>query len=150
MNGNDLTNLIQDYYDHKNLKFPDFHQALSFVHTELGEVYELDLARVSGWVRNNPETKPKFSKESLGEELGDAIMMLVVAGMAEGVDPLKSLEEKIKAKMAGPTLLGSHNGVEVFGERTLKSTSFTVNLEELDDKRTDAQIKFTEGFSGGN
>src|SRR5688572_12188954 len=99
MNGNELTDLTQDYYDFRNLKFPNFHQAMSWVHTELGEVYELILARDGGWVRNNPETKEAFSKERLAEELGDAIFMLIVAGMAEGVDPLKAMEHKIREKM---------------------------------------------------
>lgn len=121
MNGNDLTDLITEYYTERNLKFPNFRDALAFVQTELGEVYELDLARVGGWKRNNPQNKPTFSKEELGRELGDAIMMLIVAGLAEGVDPLLSLENKIKSKMNKET------------KSELKSATFTTGIEEVKD-----------------
>lgn len=95
----DIIKLIEEYYSYRGYKFPTFNQAMAFVHTEIGEVYELDLARINGWVRNNPQNKPKFSKEELAKELGDAIMMLIVAGLAEDVNPLEALENKIKEKM---------------------------------------------------
>jgi NTP pyrophosphatase (non-canonical NTP hydrolase) len=95
----ELVELIKKYYDKRGLKWPTFSDALKFVHTELAEVYELDLARVGGFVRNNPETKPKFNKEDLAEELGDAIMMLLVAGIVEDVDPIAALIAKMKRKL---------------------------------------------------
>lgn len=95
----DLINLVNEYYNYRKLKFPDFSSAMKFVMTELAEVYELDLAREGGWIRNHPENKPEFSKEALSEELGDAIFMLIVAGMAEGVDPIESMKTKMKTKM---------------------------------------------------
>lgn len=95
----DLADFILHYYEKRGLKLPNFDAAMKFVHTELGEVYELDLAREGGWVRNNPESKPKFSKEALAKELGDVIMMVMVAGIVEGVDPLKALVEKMEAKL---------------------------------------------------
>lgn len=129
-NGNDLTDLITEFYNERNLKFPNSQEALAFVHTELGEVYELLLSRVGGWTRNNPETKPKFSKEELGRELGDAIMMLIVAGMAEGVDPLKSLEEKIRIKM-GQASITKRSGEKSWGTvypKEMNKTTFTTEL----------------------
>lgn len=96
----ELVELLKVYYEVRGLKWPDFNAAMKFVATELGEVYELDLSREGGWVRNNPQNKPQFSKEALSEELGDAIMMLVVAGLAEGVDPIKSLIDKLNKKIA--------------------------------------------------
>lgn len=94
-----LVDIINKYYSDKGLTFPNFENAMKFVITELGEVYELDLARIGGWVRNNPQNKPAFSKEKLAEELGDVIMMLMVAGIAEGVDPELALVNKIARKL---------------------------------------------------
>ena len=95
----ELVDRIIDYYNKRGLKFPNFDNAMKFVTTEIAEVYELDLSRIGGWVRNHPENKPDFDKEALSEELGDAIMMLIVAGIAEGVDPIDSLQNKIKHKL---------------------------------------------------
>lgn len=94
-----LTDSIKNYYAKRGLTFPSFDNSLKFFQTELAEVYELDLARIGGWVRNHPENKPTFSKERLAEELGDAIMMLVVAGIAEGVDPVQALLDKMEKKL---------------------------------------------------
>jgi len=71
----ELVNLIYYYYEQRKLKWPNFENAMKFVQTELGEVYELDLARSGDWIRNNPQNKPNFDKEELAKELGDAIMM---------------------------------------------------------------------------
>lgn len=92
--------LIKDYYEKRGLKWPSFSDALKWMQTEIAEVYELDLARTGGWVRNNPDDKEAFSSERLAEELGDAIMMLIVAGIVEGVDPLSALEKKIQKRLA--------------------------------------------------
>lgn len=94
-----LVALVETYYAHRDLKWPTTIQALMWAQTELAEVYELLLARDGGWVRNNPESKEAFSKERLAEELGDTIMMLFVAGIIEGVDPIAALKNKIESKM---------------------------------------------------
>lgn len=96
---NYLVDLISTYYAKRGLKWPNVDQAMQFVETEMGEVYEILLARQPGWVRNNPGNKPPFSKGELAEELGDAIMMLIVAGIAEGVDPIDAMERKIYRKL---------------------------------------------------
>lgn len=98
---NDLSLLgrVYNYYKLRGLKFPSFDNAMKFLQTELAEVYELDLARIGGWERNNPQNKPSFSPEKLAEELGDAIMMLIVAGIAEGVDPVDALKRKMERKL---------------------------------------------------
>lgn len=93
-----LVEIIKDYFNTRGLVWPNFDNAMKFAQTELAEVYEIDLARET-WVRNNPEDKPKFNKEDLAKELGDAIMMLIVAGIAEGVDPVEALLEKIGSKV---------------------------------------------------
>lgn len=94
-----LANLIIDYYNKRHLTWPNFDNAMKFVQTELAEVYEIDLDRSGNWVRNHPENKPKFDKEALAEELGDAIFMLVVAGLAEGVDPITAMKNKMERKL---------------------------------------------------
>lgn len=96
----DVKNLIEYYYHKRGLKWPDFNDAMKFVLTEIGEVYEIDLTRTGGWVRNNPDNKPiTFDKERLASELGDVIMMVMVAGIVEGVDPLQALLNKIHRKL---------------------------------------------------
>ena len=89
---------IKTYFEKRGLKTPDFNNAMKFALTEIAEVFELDLAREGGWVRNNPDSKPDYSKEDMAEELGDVIMMIVMAGLAEGVDPIDALYKKLKRK----------------------------------------------------
>jgi NTP pyrophosphatase (non-canonical NTP hydrolase) len=95
----DLIELVKFYYEKRGLKWPDIWEALAWQQTEIAEVYELLFDRSGGWVRNNPEDKPKFSKEELAKELGDAIFMLLVAGIVEGVNPLQAMEDKMKTKL---------------------------------------------------
>jgi len=99
MKTEDLQKFITVYYEKRKLNWPDFNDAMKFVATEIGEVYEVDLSRNPAWVRNNPQDKPKFSKELLASELGDVIMMVMVAGIAEGVDPLEALINKMLRKL---------------------------------------------------
>jgi NTP pyrophosphatase (non-canonical NTP hydrolase) len=98
---NEFTDFIRNYYTKRGLAWPNFEDAMKFVATEIGEVYEVDLSRNPTWVRNNPQDKPTFSKEQLASELGDVIMMVMVAGIVEGVDPLDALVKKINRKLAG-------------------------------------------------
>ena len=95
----ELVDLIKDYYDKRGLKWPDVWKAIAFSQTEVSEVYELLFSREGGFVRNHPENKPTFTKEMLAEELGDAILMLLVAGYTEGVDPIQSMVDKMKRKL---------------------------------------------------
>ena len=81
-----MIDLIRNYYKVRGLKWPTVEQAMMWTQTELGEVYELLLARDGDWVRNHPWNKAMYSPGALAEELGDAIMMLIVAGIVEGVD----------------------------------------------------------------
>lgn len=94
----DYISIIKDYFEKRKLKMPDFSDAMKFVITEVGEVLEVDLSR-KGYVRNNPQNKPVYNKEELAMELGDAIMMLIVAGITEGVDPLDAMVKKIERKL---------------------------------------------------
>lgn len=95
----DLLDTIVDYYDKRQLTYPDVWEALAWANTELGEVYELLLSRNKRWVRNNPEGKEEFTKERFSEELSDVLMMILVAGYVEGVNPIQSLKDKINKKL---------------------------------------------------
>lgn len=97
-----LIEQIKEYYEKRELRHPNIWQALAWLQTELAEVYELIMDREGGWVRNNPDSKPKFSKEDLAEELGDIIFMCIVAGIEEGVDPIGAMENKMRRKLGKP------------------------------------------------
>jgi len=99
-----LTELIIYYYAIRNLKWPNIDKALQWHDTEKGEACEVLLARDGGWVRNNPDDHPAFDKDKLAEELGDMVMMTIVAGLAEGVDVITALRQKIARKCAESTI----------------------------------------------
>jgi len=92
-----INELIREHYRVRKQKWPTLEEALMWAQTELAEVYELLLAKEGGWVRNNPDKHPPYSDEALAEELGDAILMLLVAGYVTDVDPLVAMIKKIKA-----------------------------------------------------
>lgn len=96
----ELTEFVDSFIDIMELVRPNFDDAMKFLLTEIAEVYEIDLARKT-WVRSHPENKPTFSKERLSEELGDVIMMAIAAGLAEDVDPVGSLMDKMSRKTNG-------------------------------------------------
>lgn len=86
------------YYDYRKLKWPIAEEALLWAMSELGEAWEV-LAAKGDWVRNNPEEKEPYSKERLAEEIGDAIMMLLVLSIVEDTpDPIEILKEKMERK----------------------------------------------------
>ncbi len=94
-----VESLIDEHHTARGLKFPNEWEALAFAQTEMGEVYELLLAEIPGWTRNHPERHEGFTEERFAEELGDVIMMLMMAGMARGVNPLDALAKKLYAKI---------------------------------------------------
>lgn len=95
----EIVSLILEYYKRRGLKWPTASEAIDWHDTEMGEVQEIILARSGGWVRNNPENKPEWDVSSFAEELGDAIFMLIVAGLVEGVDPLIAMTNKLRRKL---------------------------------------------------
>lgn len=96
MNEIEIQRLIRSYFITRDLAWPNVWEALAWASTEVGEAYEVLLARNPKWKRNNPEGKPEWDKRKFGEELGDAIMMLVVAGHICGVDPIEEMLLKMK------------------------------------------------------
>lgn len=95
-----MIDLIREYYRKRQLKWPSVWEAMAWVNTEIAEVYELLLARVGGWTRNNPDKHTSWDREKFAEELGDCILMLLVAGYIEGVDPIEAMAEKIRIKLS--------------------------------------------------
>lgn len=95
----ELIELIEKYYEGRNLKYPDAWESLAWAQAELGEVYEILLGWRGDWVRNNPQDHPLKTKDDFSEELGDAIMMIMMAGYVEGVNPIQSLKDKINRKL---------------------------------------------------
>lgn len=94
-----LQNVLAYFY-FRELKMPDTeYEALGFLVTELGEVYEQLLAKTEGWVRNNPQNKEEHSTVLFAEELGDVIMMALIAGYVGGADPIAALHLKMARKM---------------------------------------------------
>ncbi len=89
--------LIKAYYDRRGLKRPTTEEALLWAVTELGETCDLFLMSKPGWVRNHE--KEPFSRERFGEELGDCMMMLFIAGMNEGVNALECMTNKLMSRM---------------------------------------------------
>lgn len=100
---NDVTYKIIQYYAKRGLKVPDVWHALAFADTEKAEALEVLLAKEGGWIRNNPDSKPGWDKDHFAEELGDVIMMVIVAGLAEGVDPVEALLNKMNRKLQAHT-----------------------------------------------
>ena len=107
-----IIDVIQEYYTLRGLKFPDAWQSLAFATTEMGEAYEYLLQRDGGWVRNNPENKPAWDRQAFAEELGDMIMMVVVAGIAEGVDPIQAMLSKMERKLQKAGIERQYLGAE--------------------------------------
>ena len=67
--------------------------AILFAQTEIAEAVEILFARKE-YIRNHPDDKPDWSAGAFGEELGDAIFMLMVAGYMMGCDPIDSMISK--------------------------------------------------------
>jgi len=89
---------IHEYYTARGLVYPTAEQALMWAMTELGEAAD-ELLRKTKWIRNNPAKETDYDNDKFVEELGDTMMMLMVAGMVSGKDPLKAMEEKIRRKI---------------------------------------------------
>lgn len=101
----DLMEEIVEYTTKRQYKMPSIWEAMAWVNTEIAEVYEVMLS-TGGWVRNNPQDHPERGKEELAEELGDIIFMVMLAGYAEGVNPLEAMKNKMKRKLSEKVATG--------------------------------------------
>jgi NTP pyrophosphatase (non-canonical NTP hydrolase) len=96
---------IIEYADKREYKKPDLWEAMAWVCSEIGEVYEVMLSK-GGWVRNNPQDHPEKGDQELAEELGDVIFMIMLAGYSRGVNPLEAMKNKMTRKLAMKTVTG--------------------------------------------
>ena len=103
-----LDELIALYWQLLQLEILTVWEALAFANTELGEVYEELLAKAADkWKRNNPEDHPQeFDIDRFAGELGDVILMCIVAGRAESVNVLAALRAKLTQKIM---VMGTEN-----------------------------------------
>lgn len=93
---------IRRYYDARQMVWPSTKEALLWAMSEIGEAADVELmASNRDWVRNNP-SEHNTTDADFAEELGDAIMMLLVAGYSRGLDPLRAMLEKAERKMLAP------------------------------------------------
>jgi hypothetical protein len=95
----DIIPKIVRYYGERELRWPTFEEAREWAKTEEGEVSEQWLARIPGWVRNNPLDHKPFSEEQMIEELADQVFMLLVAGMVKGYNLLDVMNRKMDRKL---------------------------------------------------
>lgn len=89
---------IKAYYAIRCLKWPSTAEAILWAISELGEACDVLLMQRGGWTRNNPDGK-RDTDDALAEELSDAIMMLLVAGISRGYDLLAVVDERMKRKL---------------------------------------------------
>jgi NTP pyrophosphatase (non-canonical NTP hydrolase) len=129
----DLMEEIINYAEKREYKMPDVWEAMGWVTTELGEVYEQLLAKKSGWVRNNPDSKAPYSPESLAEELGDVIFMVMMAGYAEGVNPLQAMKNKMTRKLERKVATGISSVIPISEEDAKKIWEAADKEEELQE-----------------
>ena len=95
-----IIELIEDTWKKKGRLWPSLWEGMGWVNTELGEAYELLLTKDEyRWVRNTPEKHGKWDQFKFEEELGDAILMLMVTGMAIGLNPMEGLREKLEKEL---------------------------------------------------
>lgn len=95
---NVLARRIAAYFYFRGLREPTGKDALLWAGSELFEAWEV-LSQQEPWLRNNPDDKKPWSKEAYGEELGDSMFMLFIAGYLEHTDPLFCMLGKIAKKL---------------------------------------------------
>ena len=101
----ELFEWVRLYYLELDRKWPNELESLAWVITEIAEAIEVLMA-LGDWTRNNPEDKPDWNLDDYCTELGDAIFMLQVMGMAAGGDPMANLIHKIAGKVSWPPVEG--------------------------------------------
>jgi hypothetical protein len=105
MNETQLSRTVNAYFIERQLVWPSVYEAMGWAVAEVGEAYEaLLMASSKEWKRNDPEKEKKtVTNVDFGEELGDAIMMFIVAGLTMGVDPIEQMLFKMERKVPGVT-----------------------------------------------
>lgn len=88
----DLRKAVERYFEKRKYVKPDSKDALLWLTTEVGELVDAHMrAGDTEWVRNNPD-----KAVDLQDEVADVLMMLVAFCVTQDIDPVKSLERKMK------------------------------------------------------
>lgn len=90
----ELMEYIVDYYEARNLKWPDAKESALWITTEVGELIDSLLRKEQGWVRNNAKSSDP------AEELADTLMMVMVCARSLGVDVVEVLLAKMERKIS--------------------------------------------------
>jgi NTP pyrophosphatase (non-canonical NTP hydrolase) len=86
--------LVDSYFLHRKYHEPNKLEAFIFLVSEIGELAGAIVQSLKSlWVRNNDH-----SKDSIQEEGGDVLMMLIKTGHAFGFDPLETMVAKWQRK----------------------------------------------------
>lgn len=89
-----LSELVKDYYQFRDYKDPDLQEAFNWLVSEVGEAAGvINQTQAEGWVRNNDH-----AQDSLADELGDVLMMLIKTAEKADVDLLDAMTDKWKRK----------------------------------------------------
>jgi len=90
-----LAEKVQAYYQFRGLVVPDATQALLFLVSEIGELSDAHVNYQSAWVRNNDRER------LIPDEIGDVQMMLIAYCIAQGLDPVGCMLDKMRKKGFG-------------------------------------------------
>lgn len=89
-----LASLVRSYYAFRGYKDPDLKEAFNWLVSEVGEAAgAINQSQGEGWVRNNDHTQ-----DSVADELGDVLMMLIKTAEKAGVDLLDAMVGKWEKK----------------------------------------------------
>ena len=88
-----IMGLVIDYYNARDMPFPDATKALLFLTSEVGEVADAHVDKMGDWVRNNERERNE------AKEVGDVLFMLYVYAIAKGISPVHEMMKKMKEKL---------------------------------------------------
>ena len=113
INPADIMRLVVAHFADSGKYMPDMRDALLFAYSEVAEASDILLTNTGDWVRNNPDKHMRgfdgVWQRELAEECGDAIMMLMIAGLNAGYNPIEALINKITGEALDQYLArGSH------------------------------------------
>jgi len=115
-----LIALYKDYFEFKEMHYPeDARDALDFVVTEVGEIFDALKRSEPNWVRHNDR------EADLGMEISQAIMMLLIAADCENIDIEKATHKWMQEKgYRAEFMLGGE--YDLWGYPTRQSTKIHV------------------------
>jgi len=88
-----ITGLVLDYFNARDMPFPDKVKALLFLVSEIGEIADAEVDKMGEWVRNNERERDE------AKEVGDVLFMLYVYAIAKGINPVHEMVKKMESKL---------------------------------------------------